>query len=158
MIETPPRPVSQTTAPPPAVPGRTLRFLFVMHYPGYLRYFDSVVRMLADADPDEVARRRKRLVRALAHFDAATIATTHQFCQRMLDGLGMVGDTDPEAEFTEDVDDLVTEVVDDFYVRKYAAPGADPPRMSREVALDLGRRAAVATRDRWAGLARAAAR
>ena len=31
----------------PFATGRTLRFLFVMHYPGYLRYFDSVVRMLA---------------------------------------------------------------------------------------------------------------
>ena len=26
--------------------GRPLRFLFVMHYPGYLRYFDSAIRML----------------------------------------------------------------------------------------------------------------
>jgi hypothetical protein len=26
----------------------TRRFLFVMHYPGYLRYFDSVIRMLAE--------------------------------------------------------------------------------------------------------------
>jgi hypothetical protein len=26
---------------------RSLRFLFVMHYPGYLRYFDSTVRLLA---------------------------------------------------------------------------------------------------------------
>ena len=26
---------------------RARRFLFVMHYPGYLRYFDSVIRMLA---------------------------------------------------------------------------------------------------------------
>jgi hypothetical protein len=30
-----------------ARPARPLRFLFVMHYPGYLRYFDSVVGMLA---------------------------------------------------------------------------------------------------------------
>lgn len=27
---------------------RPLRFLFVMHYPGYLRYFDSTVRLLAE--------------------------------------------------------------------------------------------------------------
>ena len=40
-IET--RPV---TVPQPRA-GRPLRFLFVMHYPGYLRYFDSVVHMLA---------------------------------------------------------------------------------------------------------------
>src|SRR5215212_9529755 len=29
-------------------PARPLRFLFVMHYPGYLRYFDSTVRLLAE--------------------------------------------------------------------------------------------------------------
>lgn len=102
---------------------------------------DPVVAHLAAAAPDEVARRRRRLAHALAHFDAATIATTHQFCQRMLDGLGMVGDTDPGATFTEDVDDLVTEVVDDFYVRKYAAPGAGEPTMTRDEALAIGRRA-----------------
>jgi hypothetical protein len=28
--------------------ARPLRFLFVMHYPGYLRYFDSTVRLLAE--------------------------------------------------------------------------------------------------------------
>jgi hypothetical protein len=28
--------------------NRPLRFLFVMHYPGYLRYFDSTVRLLAE--------------------------------------------------------------------------------------------------------------
>jgi hypothetical protein len=29
-------------------PARSLRFLFVMHYPGYLRYFDSTIRLLTD--------------------------------------------------------------------------------------------------------------
>ena len=33
--------------------------------------------------------RHKRVARALAGFDAATIATTHEFCLRMLDGLGV---------------------------------------------------------------------
>ena len=47
MIEAPPRPVPSTAKAPVPPPGRKLRFLFVMHYPGYLRYFDSVVRMLA---------------------------------------------------------------------------------------------------------------
>ncbi len=53
MIESPSRPVARgDTAPSggtrrPSPAGRTLRFLFVMHYPGYLRYFDTVVRMLA---------------------------------------------------------------------------------------------------------------
>ncbi|MFC5993242.1 UvrD-helicase domain-containing protein [Pseudonocardia hispaniensis] len=103
---------------------------------------DPVVALLAGADgaPEaEVAARRRRLGTALAHFDAATIATTHQFCQQMLAGLGVVGDGDPDAVFVESVDELVTEVVDDFYVRKYAAPGAGNPPFDRTEALELAR-------------------
>ena len=40
-------------------------------------------------------RRRDRLARALADFDAATIATTHGFCQEVLGGLGVAGDVEP---------------------------------------------------------------
>ncbi|GAA4323780.1 hypothetical protein GCM10023162_30500 [Klenkia terrae] len=70
---------------------------------------DSVLRLLATGPAAEVAHRRDRLVRALAGFDAATIATTHSFCSQMLAGLGIVADADPSATFTEDIDDLVQE-------------------------------------------------
>jgi exodeoxyribonuclease V beta subunit len=70
--------------------------------------------------------RRERLARALADFDAATIATTHGFCQEVLGGLGMAADVDPDAEFLEDVGDLVDEVVDDLYVRAFAGAGGPP--------------------------------
>lgn len=103
------------------------------------RETDPVTAHLADADDAEVARRRARLTAALAGFDAATIATTHQFCQDMLTGLGIVGDTDPDGTFVERIDDVVTEVVDDFYLRKYAVPGAPPPDFDRAEALEIGR-------------------
>ncbi|MEJ2862775.1 UvrD-helicase domain-containing protein [Actinomycetospora flava] len=99
---------------------------------------DPVTRLLADADDDVVAARRARLTSALAGFDAATIATTHQFCQDMLTGLGIVGDTDPDGTFVERIDDVVTEVVDDFYLRKYAIPGAPAPDFDRKTALLIG--------------------
>ncbi|GAA4553428.1 UvrD-helicase domain-containing protein [Pseudonocardia xishanensis] len=99
------------------------------------------VTALLQRDPARVPLYRARLRAALAQFDAATIATTHQFCQQMLAGLGVAGDSDPDAEFVEHTDDLVTEVVDDFYVRKYAARGADAPLFSRDEALALARRA-----------------
>jgi len=86
---------------------------------------DALLRLLAGAPDEEVARRRHRLTRALAGFDAATIATTHGFCQQMLAGLGVAGDTDPDATFVESIDDLVTEVVDDLYLRSFAGPAVD---------------------------------
>ncbi len=102
---------------------------------------DEVLALLAGAGDAEVALRRARLTRALAQFDAATIATTHQFCQRMLAGLGVAADADPDARFVESVDDLLTEVVDDFYVRKYADHGTGSPAFSRAEALTIARRA-----------------
>ncbi len=86
---------------------------------------DDVVALLADAGPDEVEVRRARLARALAEFDAATITTTHGFCQQMLAMLGTTADVDHDATLLPDVADLEAEVVDDLYLRKYA-PEASP--------------------------------
>ena len=101
---------------------------------------DPVLRLLADVPDDEVERRGERLARALAGFDAATIATTHSFSSQMLAGLGMAADADPTALFVEDIDDLVREVVDDLYVRVFQDTAA-PPFLSHAELLDLGRRA-----------------
>ncbi|HEX2105425.1 MAG TPA: UvrD-helicase domain-containing protein [Solirubrobacteraceae bacterium] len=77
---------------------------------------DRVLALLADAPPEEVELRRQRLAAAVADFDAATIVTTHGFCQEILGGLGIAGDLEPGIEFVEDLRDLVEEVVDDLYV------------------------------------------
>ncbi len=69
------------------------------------------------------ARRRaghRWVTEALAGFDAATIATTHQFCSMVLDSLGVAGDTDSRARLVEDLDELVKETVDDLYLRAFA--------------------------------------
>ncbi|MGI8612790.1 MAG: UvrD-helicase domain-containing protein [Nocardioidaceae bacterium] len=100
---------------------------------------DDLLRLLADADDDEVALRRKRLATALADFDAATIATTHAFCSQMLTGLGIAGDFEPGAVFVESIDDLVTEVVDDLYLRKWGRPGSEPPLLTYVEARKLAR-------------------
>jgi exodeoxyribonuclease V beta subunit len=108
---------------------------------------DAVVRLLADASPAVVEERRDRLVRALADFDAATIATTHGFCQEVLGGIGVAGDMEPGAEVVEDVGDLLGEVVDDLYVRKYMDGGgvggvlitrAEAMQVAREVVNNPG--------------------
>jgi exodeoxyribonuclease V beta subunit len=96
---------------------------------------DEVVRLLADAPAEVVAARRVNLARALADFDAATIATTHGFCQEVLGGLGVVGDVERDVEFVEDVDDLLAEVVDDLYVRRFHKAGG--ARITRAEALRI---------------------
>ncbi|HWB71632.1 MAG TPA: UvrD-helicase domain-containing protein, partial [Egibacteraceae bacterium] len=87
---------------------------------------DDVLRLLAQGTPAELERRRRRLAAALADFDAATIATTHGFCQHILGGLGVAGDVEPDITFVEDPGDLVDEVVDDLYVRRFHR-GETPP-------------------------------
>ncbi len=81
---------------------------------------DRLARFLAG---EQVALRRARLSGALADFDAATIATIHGFCQEVLGGLGIAGDVERDVEFLEDVSDLVEEVVDDLYVRRFHKQG-----------------------------------
>ena len=110
---------------------------------------DALVRHLSDAPAEEVALRRQRLVRAASEFDAATIATTHSFCQQVLDSLGMAGDHEPGVRMVEQVDELRREVVDDLYLRKYAAKGADPAAVSPKDAHEVVR---VAVGDRTARL------
>jgi len=91
--------------------------------PGARTSEDPVVRLLADVDDDELARRQARLAVALTQVDAATITTTHGFCQQMLAALGTStsgGVVEPGTPLLPDVADLEAEVVDDLYLRKYA--------------------------------------
>ncbi len=103
---------------------------------------DALVRHLAAVDDGEREVRRRRLTRALSQFDAATIATTHGFCQQMLASLGVSGDTDPDAVLVPDTADLVDEVVDDLYLQRYAASAepvlsvSDARRVAREAVSD----------------------
>jgi exodeoxyribonuclease V beta subunit len=110
---------------------------------------DALIAKLLERD---VELRHERLRDALASFDAATIATTHQFCQTVLRSLGVAGDTDPGATLVESLDDLVVEVVDDVYLRMFGGLPTDPP-FGRETALSLAR---TVVGDAHAALAEAA--
>jgi len=83
---------------------------------------DVVIQQLLSLPQQERQAAADRLARAVADFDAGTIATTHQFCMHALAGLGIIADTDPGEVFVESITDLIDEVVDDFYVRKYGGP------------------------------------
>jgi exodeoxyribonuclease V beta subunit len=99
---------------------------------------NDLIRVLLDGPHELLARRHRRVRGALASFDAATIATTHQFCSLVLDSLGVAGDTDSQATLVDDLEELMTEVVDDLYLRAFAY-SADRPAFSRAKALEIAR-------------------
>jgi exodeoxyribonuclease V beta subunit len=87
---------------------------------------NQLVAYLLLGGDDERALRKQRLRDALAGFDAATIATTHQFCQLVLKSLGVAGDTASNATLLESLDDLTTEIVDDLYLAHFGQERDDP--------------------------------
>ncbi|WP_237111649.1 UvrD-helicase domain-containing protein [Nocardioides sp. WS12] len=80
----------------------------------------ELIAQILDCSDADRAERHTRVVQALADFDAATIATIHQFCSLVLDSLGVAGDTDARARLVENLDDRLVEVVDDLYLRAFA--------------------------------------
>ncbi|HWH98885.1 MAG TPA: UvrD-helicase domain-containing protein, partial [Propionibacteriaceae bacterium] len=87
---------------------------------------DAVEKLLICGDRSQLRQRHQRVAAALGEFDAATIATTHEFCLAMLDGLGMLADREPAARFVEELRDLTREVAGDLYLRRYAISGLPP--------------------------------
>jgi len=86
----------------------------------------DLVGHLVRAGDGERAVRRARLRDALANFDAATIATTHEFCGSVLKSLGVAGDTGIGVRLQESLDDLVGEIVDDLYLAEFGRQSEDP--------------------------------
>ena len=105
--------------------------------PSTVTHDDVLLTHLVSTD---VELRHKRITDALAGFDGATIATTHQFCQLVLRSLGVAGDTDSHAELVESLDDLVVEVTDDLFLQRFGSE-PEPPPFGRSVALQLARAA-----------------
>ncbi|MHA7649879.1 exodeoxyribonuclease V subunit beta [Mycobacterium sp. ML4] len=103
---------------------------------------NELVQHLIRGTDSERSARKQRLRDALAGFDASTIATIHQFCQLVLKSLGAAGDTDAGVTLLEDLNDLVTEIVDDLYLAHFGRERNDPALSYRE-ALRIAR-AAVA--------------
>lgn len=99
---------------------------------------NELISLLKSGSAAEIAVRRRRLKSALSDFDSSTIATIHQFCQLVLRNLGVAGDTDPSAELVQDLDDLLTEVVDDIYLRGFVNDDR-PPAFEYHEALAIAR-------------------
>jgi exodeoxyribonuclease V beta subunit len=88
---------------------------------------DPTDALLLDATPDEVGARIMRLNRAISSLDAASIMTIHQFCQAMLDELGVLAEQDPQATLVEDLTLTRDQVVEDLYLARYARRELEPP-------------------------------
>jgi len=99
---------------------------------------NQVVEYLLTGTDEELEERKTRLRDALAAFDAATIATTHQFCNLVLKSLGVAGDSDAGVELVESLDDLVAEIVDDLYLAHFGRD-RDDPQLPYPEALELAR-------------------
>jgi len=102
---------------------------------------DELLELLCSGSRDELELRRQRLTAALTDFDAATIETTHSFCQRMLAELGTLGDLDPDVSFLDRPDTLLEEVVDDLYTRAFQRQRAWAQPIGRETAIAIARAA-----------------
>ena len=87
---------------------------------------NEVLAHLLTGTPEELSARRTRLADALAGFDAATIATIHQFCNIVLTSLGVAGDTDAGVKVVESLEELVTEIVDDLYLSRFGRERDEP--------------------------------
>ena len=87
---------------------------------------NDLITLLVDAHETELDLRHRRIRAALASYDAATIATTHQFCSMVLDSLGVAGDSERRSRLVEDLTDLTEEVVDDLYLRAFAYRDDEP--------------------------------
>ncbi|EGD53536.1 UvrD-helicase domain-containing protein [Gordonia neofelifaecis] len=88
---------------------------------------DDLVAFLADADVAEVVRRREYLTDALSDFDAATMATTHTFCNRMLAVLGFLGGRQQQFPILENVDEMVAEIARDAYLSRFSGDPDNAP-------------------------------
>jgi exodeoxyribonuclease V beta subunit len=101
---------------------------------------NDLIAHLTRGNAGEREERCARLRDALAEFDAATICTTHQFCQLVLKSLGVAGDTDTGAALVESLDDLVSQIVDDLYLAHFGSQ-RDEVALSHREALTLARTA-----------------
>jgi exodeoxyribonuclease V beta subunit len=97
---------------------------------------NEVIDHLLTGTDEQLAARHTRLRSALAEFDAATIATTHEFCRLVLKSLGAAGDSDAGVTLVEDLGDLVGEIVDDVYLRRFGGQ-TNEPAFDRAAALRL---------------------
>ncbi len=81
---------------------------------------DPVDTLLVTGPGEEVRARAERVASAFDDFDRATIMTTHEFCNGMIRGLGVLARQEPSSTLVEDLRPLAREVAADVYLQRYA--------------------------------------
>jgi len=122
------RALARAAAPSALTARRAARPMTGPPSPGSASSADPIVALLLADGREQAELRLARLARALADFDAATITTTHGFCQEVLASLGVAADLEPDAVFVDDLSGLADEVIADLYVRRFYRGVADPDR------------------------------
>ncbi len=87
---------------------------------------DPVLDLLARGHREEVAERHRRLERAVADFDTATVSTIHGFCAQVRASLGLLSGEHPDAVPAESEAELVREVCADLLFGRLAGASEDP--------------------------------
>lgn len=83
---------------------------------------DPIDQQLCSGQRAEVVQRCERLSRAIMDFDKAVVATTHEFCNRMLRELGVLVDHDSAEHFAADAETVLRQVGADSYLRTIDDP------------------------------------
>lgn len=113
----------------------------------YISNFDG--ESVSDADPmltavfqnafsfGDVKTLKKRLLSAVISFDEAAIYTIHGFCRRMLSDNAFESGFGFDIEFVQNQQDLIAEVVRDFWRKKIFAMNADEEEAVNNKSLTL---------------------
>ena len=84
---------------------------------------DPTDALLTRGTRAELETRIGRLRRAVRQLDNASIMTIHQFCQELLDELGVLACVDLDATLVDDLALLLNQVAEDTYLRRYSHGG-----------------------------------
>lgn len=88
--------------------------------PAHPHNLDELETWLLDGPTPEVEQRLARLEEALNRFDQAVIMTTHEFCQSMMRGLGVLAEQRLMDTLVEELQPLALQAAADVFVRRYS--------------------------------------
>ncbi|MGL5405647.1 MAG: UvrD-helicase domain-containing protein [Propionibacteriaceae bacterium] len=102
---------------------------------------DPVTQFILASSAINVVTAHHNLSDALADYDAATIATTHEFCHRMISSLGSLAPQPGREQFSQDLTELTQEVALDVWLEMFSATSAKRAPITIDEALTITKKA-----------------